>query len=181
MLNVQRFSLQDRLEPRGGNEMSMERAKAHLKEFGLEDRIMEFESSSATVELAARTIECEEKQIVKTLSVMVGERPLVVLFSGTTRVHNGKFKRQFHAKPRFMTAEQLEQYIGHEIGGVCPFGLKTEVEVYLDESLRGLGTVYPAAGTEASAVRLSVEELEKVSRALGWVDVGKGTEEREDV
>lgn len=156
--------------------MSLERAKAHLKKWGLEDRIMEFPESSATVELAARAVGCEEERIVKTLSVMVADRPMLFLLSGTTRLQNGKFKRTFHAKPRFMTPEELERYVGHEVGGVCPFGLKEEVEVYLDESLRNLGIVYPAAGTETSAVRLMVEELERVSGAKGWVDVGKEPE-----
>ncbi len=154
--------------------MSIERARAHLAAFGLEDRILEFDVSSATVALAAQALGCEEGRIAKTLSFMAGDQPLFVVAAGDQRVDNRKFKDRFHAKAKMMTAEQLEALTGLHFGGVCPFGIPGTVQIWLDERLRAWDVVYPAAGTESSAVRLTLPELERFSGALGWVDVCKG-------
>ena len=153
--------------------MSIERARAHLAAFGLEDRILEFDVSSATVALAAQAVGCAPEHIVKTLSFEKGERALLILAAGTARIDNPKFKKRFGMKAKMLGAERVEPLTGHEIGGVCPFGIPDGTEVWLDESVRGLDPVYPAAGTPNSAVRLSVHELESASGASGWVDVCK--------
>lgn len=147
-----------------------------LSAFGAEDRVIEFEVSSATVALAAQALGCEEGRIAKTLSFMAGDEPVFVVAAGDRRIDNRKYKERFGAKAKMMTAEQLEGFTGLHFGGVCPFGLPDTVPVYLDESLRAWDIVYPAAGTERSAVRVTPEELETFSRARGWVDVTKGME-----
>ncbi len=152
---------------------STARVREYLRRFGAEDRVIEFEVSSATVSLAAEALGCEEGRIAKTLSFMAGEQPVLIVAAGDRRVDNGKFKRTFGAKGRMMTAEQLEAFTGLHFGGVCPFDIPADVGVYLDESLRKWDVVYPAAGTENSAVRLTVEELERYCLARGWVDVCK--------
>ena len=144
-----------------------------LSRFGLEDRLMEFEVSTATVEQAAEAIGCPSGSIAKTLSFMAGERPVLVVAAGDRRVDNRKFKDTFQQKAKMMTAEELERCTGLQFGGVCPFGLPGGVELYLDESLRSWDTVYPAAGTANSAVRLTLEELERVTAPRGWVDLCK--------
>ena len=157
--------------------MSMERAKAHLSALGLQDRVMEFRVSSATVVLAAEAVGCLPENIIKTLSFENGDGALLILASGTARIDNGKFKARFGRKAKMLSPERVEPLVGHGIGGVCPFGVNPEVEIYLDESVRGLEPVYPACGTPASAVRLTVDELVRASGALGWVDVTKKSEE----
>ena len=159
--------------------MSIERARAHLAQFGLADKIREFDVSSATVELAAAAVGVEPARIAKTLSFMVGETPTLVLFAGDARVNNQAFKAAFHAKAKMLSADQAAELVGHAVGGVCPFGVNPGVEVFLDESLRRFDTVWPAAGSSNSAIELTCEELERVSGARGWVDVGKGWREGE--
>ena len=159
--------------------MSIERARAHLAQFGVEGRIREFEESSATVELAAAAVGTEPARIAKTLSFMVGETPTLILFAGDARVNNQAFKATFHTKAKMLTAEQAAELVGHAVGGVCPFGVNEGVNVYLDESLRRFETVWPAAGSSNSAVELTCDELELASGARGWVDVGKGWREGE--
>ncbi len=159
--------------------MSIERARAHLAQFGLADKIREFDVSSATVELAAAAVGVEPARIAKTLSFMVGETPTLVLFAGDARVNNQAFKATFHTKAKMLSADQAAELVGHAVGGVCPFGVNPGVEVFLDESLRRFDTVWPAAGSSNSAVELTCEELERVSGARGWVDVGKGWREGE--
>ena len=159
--------------------MSIERARAHLAQFGLADKIREFDVSSATVELAAAAVGVEPARIAKTLSCMVGETPTLVLFAGDARVNNQAFKATFHAKAKMLSADQAAELVGHAVGGVCPFGVNPGVEVFLDESLRRFDTVWPAAGSSNSAIELTCEELERVSGARGWVDVGKGWREGE--
>ncbi|MGN0996127.1 MAG: YbaK/EbsC family protein [Candidatus Ventricola sp.] len=151
--------------------MSMEQAKARLKKAGLEDRIIEFTVSSATVALAAQALGCEPAHIAKTLSFEQGEGALLVVAAGDARIDNAKFKHRFGMKARMLSCDRVEPLIGHAVGGVCPFGVKPGVPVYLDESLRRFEVVYPAAGTSASAVRLTVPELERASACAGWVDV----------
>ena len=159
--------------------MSIERARAHLAQFGAEGRIQEFETSSATVELAAAAVGTEPARIAKTLSFMVGETPTLILFAGDARINNQAFKATFHTKPKMLSAEQAAELVGHAVGGVCPFGVNEGVDVFLDESLRRFETVWPAAGSSNSAIELSCDELERVSGARGWVDVGKGWREGE--
>lgn len=159
--------------------MSIERARAHLAQFGLADKIREFDVSSATVELAAAAVGVEPARIAKTLSFMVGETPTLILFAGDARVNNQAFKATFHTKAKMLSADQASELVGHAVGGVCPFGVNPGVEVFLDESLRRFDTVWPAAGSSNSAIELTCEELERISGARGWVDVGKGWREGE--
>lgn len=153
--------------------MSLERVKAHLKPFGLEDAIQLFDVSSATVELAAQALGVEEDRICKTLSLKTPEKVLLILFSGNARLDNRKYKDTFKAKAKFLSPEECDDILGHAIGGVCPFGLLNQVDVYLDESLKKHETVFPACGTANSAIELTPEKLYEVSKAVGWVDVSK--------
>lgn len=153
--------------------VAIERAREHLRDRGLEDRILEFEESSATVELAARAIGCEPERIAKTLSFHVGDRVALVVFAGDARVDNRKFKDTFHGKAKMLRADEAEELIGHGVGGVCPFGVNEGCDVYLDESLRRFDVLYPAAGNAASAVRLTIKELEWACQPCTWVDVSK--------
>ena len=153
--------------------MSIERARAHLQKHGLEDRIKEFTVSSATVALAAQALGCEPERIAKSLSFEKGDGAILVLAAGDARIDNAKFKAQFGMKPKMLAAEKVEPLIGHGIGGVCPFGVNEGIPVYLDESLRRFDYVYPAAGTSASAVYLTLPELERASEHQGWVNVSK--------
>ena len=155
--------------------MSIEKARAHLKKHGLEDRIIELDVSSATVALAAEALGCEPAHIAKTLSFEQGEGAVLILAAGDARIDNPKFKAQFGMKARMLSADRVEPLIGHAIGGVCPFGINPGVPVYLDTSLRAFDIVYPAAGNAASGVRLTVEEFERASEAIGWVDVTKSS------
>ena len=153
--------------------MSFEAAKAHLEKFGLADRIIVPEHSSATVEAAAQAIGVEPGMIAKTLSFLTADGPLLILAEGMARVDNRKYKDTFGCKAKMIPADQVLDQVGHEPGGVCPFGIKEGVRVCLDESLRRFETVYPAAGNDHSAVRLSIPELETCSQSTGWVDVCK--------
>ena len=151
--------------------MSLQRAKEHLEKFGLADRIIEFTVSSATVSLAAEALGTEEARIAKSLSFLTPEGPILVIAAGDAKVNNKKYKEYFGAKAKMIPAEEVEHIIGHGVGGVCPFGINEGVRVYLDESLFRFDAVYPAAGTAASAVRLSIEELERASGSLARIDV----------
>jgi len=153
--------------------MSLERAKNHLAQFGLENRIKLFEVSSATVELAALAVGCEPARIAKTLSFMVDSAPVLILAAGDAKIDNSKYKGQFHTKAVMLPFDDVEALIGHGVGGVCPFGVNEGIKVYLDISLQRFEIVYPAAGTAASAVELNLEELERASNSLGWIDVCK--------
>ena len=153
--------------------MSFEKAVNYLREKGMEDRVIVPEASSATVELAAQAIGVTPGEIAKTLSFITKEGPVLVIAEGTARVDNRKYKDTFHTKAKMIPGDQVEELIGHAPGGVCPFGIKEGVPVYMDESLRKYALVYPAAGDDHSAVRLTVEELEQVSGSIGWVDVLK--------
>ena len=157
--------------------MSMEKARAHLAKHGLEDRIIELRQSSATVALAAEALGCAPEHIAKTLSFVNGESAILILAAGDARIDNAKFKHTFGMKARMLSAERVEPLIGHGVGGVCPFGVNPGIPVYMDESLRRFDVVYPAAGTSASAVDLTLEELERASESVGWVDVTKDVTE----
>lgn len=151
--------------------MSLERAKAHLERFGLADRIREFTVSSATVALAAEALGTEPRRIAKTLSFSQGEKTVLIVAAGDAKVDNRKYKDRFATKAKMLAFDDVEERIGHGVGGVCPFGVKDGVEVYLDNSLKRFTTVFPAAGTAASAIELTIPELEAASMSLGWVDV----------
>jgi len=153
--------------------MAIDKARKHLKEYKLDDRIIEFDDSSATVKEAAERLNCEEKDIVKTLSFLVGEEPIVICVSGDSRIDNSKYKEEFHTKAKMIPFEDVEKLIGHAVGGVCPFGINDNVKVYLDESLKKLDTMYPAAGSSNSAVRLNLKELESTLKEYKWVNVCK--------
>ncbi len=154
--------------------MSIERVRAYFKTFGIEDRIREFEVSSATVELAAVAVGVEGARIAKSLSFKVEDKPVIIVVAGDAKIDNSKYKAQFHTKAKMLTHEEAHSLIGHDVGGVCPFALPEDVKVYLDVSLKRFETVFPAAGSDNSAVELTCEELEKYSsNFVEWVDVCK--------
>lgn len=153
--------------------MSFDKAKKYLEEKGYADHIIELADSSATVQLAAQALGVEPGMIAKTLSFLNGDKPILILAEGTARIDNHKYKDTFHVKAKMIPFDDVEQYIGHAPGGVCPFGINDGIAVYLDESLKKFDTVYPAAGNDHSAVRLTIAELESVAGAEGWVDVCK--------
>ena len=156
--------------------MSVEEVRAFFKERNMEDRIKEFTVSSATVELAAEAIGCEPKRIAKTLSFYVGEEVILIVASGDAKVDNAKYKATFHVKAKMLSKEDVEKYVGHAVGGVCPFAVKEGVKVYLDESLHHFATVYPACGSSHSVIELTIAELEDCSGYERWVDVCKKVE-----
>lgn len=154
--------------------MSIEKVREDLAGFGLADRVIEFTVSSATVALAAQALGCEEAHIAKTLSFMQDGKAVLIVMAGDARIDNPRYKLHFSQKAKMLTPDEAIEFTGHAVGGVCPFALPEGVTVYLDESLLRFETVYPAAGTSSSAVRLTPAELETASRAAGWVDVCKG-------
>ena len=156
--------------------MSIERVRNYLQKWNMQDRIQEFDVSSATVELAAQALNVEAARIAKTLSYLVDGGAVLVVAAGDIRVDNRKFKDAFHTKAKMLTADQAAEMIGHAVGGVCPFGVNEGVKVYLDESLKRFETVYPAAGSSNSAIELTIPELEELSGYTAWVDVAKDVE-----
>ncbi len=152
--------------------MSIDRVRAYLREQNMEDRIREFEVSSATVELAALAVGCEPARIAKTLSFMVENHPILIVAAGDAKVDNPRFKAQFHTKARMLTPEEAVTLVGHAVGGVCPFAVNEGTAIYLDESLKRFDIVYPAAGSANSAVRLTPAELENLTNST-WIDVCK--------
>jgi prolyl-tRNA editing enzyme YbaK/EbsC (Cys-tRNA(Pro) deacylase) len=154
--------------------MSLENVKSHLMKFGLDERIIIPEASSATVAEAAAALGCEECEIAKTMSFIVEDAPIVIVMAGDARIDNGKYKGYFHTKAVMIKPEEVEALLGHPVGGVCPFALPSGVNVYLDESLRRFDYIYPAAGTRNSAVKLTPAELESASGAKEWICVTKG-------
>lgn len=157
--------------------MAIDKVKEYFKPLHMEDHILEFDVSSATVELAAEVLHCEGKKIAKTMSFLVGEQPILIVTAGDTKIDNAKYKHFFGAKAKMIPGEQVEAIIGHAIGGVCPFAINENVKVYLDESLKRFQTVFPAAGSSNSAIELTIPELEKYSNFLQWVDVCKDWQE----
>lgn len=153
--------------------MSQERAEKYLESKGFLDHVIRLEASTATVADAAAALGVEPGMIAKTMSFLQDDQPILILTEGTARVENRKYKDTFHIKAKMIPFEEVEQWIGHAPGGVCPFGINDGVKVYLDESLRRFETVYPAAGDAHSAVKLTIPELEEVAGAEGWVDVCK--------
>lgn len=153
--------------------MSIEKGKAYLKQFGVEDRVQEFNVSSATVELAAQALGVEGARIAKTLSFKKGDGCILVVAAGDARIDNHKYKAKFRLKASMPTADEVLELVGHPVGGVCPFGVNDGVEVYIDESVKRFDTVFPAVGSANSAVELTPDELFEFSKAIEWVDVCK--------
>ena len=154
--------------------MSVAAVKEYLKQFGLEEKVQELEESSATVELAAHALGTQPARIAKTLSFLVGERPILIVAAGDTKIDNARYKARFGAKAKMLTPEQAVELVGHAVGGVCPFAVNDGVEVYLDRSLKRFETVFPACGSSNSEIELTIPELEQCSNSLAWVDVCKG-------
>ena len=152
--------------------MSIERVRAFMREKNMEEKILEFEVSSATVELAAQAVGCEPARIAKTLSFMVNGAPVLIVAAGDAKVDNSKFKAAFHTKAKMLTPDEAVELVGHAVGGVCPFAVNDGVKVYLDESLRRFTTVFPAAGSSNSAIELTMSELEALSGGV-WLDICK--------
>lgn len=154
--------------------MAIEKVRAYFRERGLEDRIKEFTVSSATVELAAQAVGCEGARIGKTLSFVHDSGAVLIVCAGDAKVDNTKFKAQFHHKATMLTPEQVVEYTGHAVGGVCPFAIEHPgVTAYLDVSLQRFTTVFPAAGSSNSAVELTLDELAEHAHSAGWIDVCK--------
>ncbi|MBP3572034.1 MAG: YbaK/EbsC family protein [Clostridia bacterium] len=156
--------------------MSIEKVKAYFAALGMEDRVLEFPVSSATVELAAAALGCEPCRIAKTLSFSVGGAPILIVTAGDVKINNAAYKARFSAKAKMLTPDEAVSLIGHAVGGVCPFAVNEGVTVYLDESLRRFETVFPACGSGNSAIELTIPELEKYSGYTDWVDVCKPRE-----
>ena len=154
--------------------MAIEKVKEYFKRYGMEERILEFDVSSATVELAATVLHCEPQRIAKTLSFMVDSHAVLVVAAGDARIDNSKYKAQFGTKAKMLSRDEAETIVGHAVGGVCPFAVNEGVDVYLDISLKRFETVFPACGSSNSAIKLTITELEEYSGYIGWVDVCKG-------
>ena len=153
--------------------MSIEKVRTYFRQYGMEERMQEFEVSSATVALAAEALHCAPQRIAKTLSFMVEGNAILIVAAGDVKIDNAKYKKQFGTKAKMLSYEEVPEMVGHEVGGVCPFAVKEGVKVYLDESLRRFETVFPACGSSNSAIELTISELEKYAGEDGWVDVCK--------
>lgn len=153
--------------------MAIEKVREYLKGFGVEDKILEFDVSSATVELAAQALGCEPCRIAKTLSFSVDGRAILIVAAGDAKIDNPKYKAKFQTKAKMLSFDEVEPLIGHAVGGVCPFGINEGVTVYLDESLKRFETVFPACGSSNSAIELTISQLEQYSGYTEWVDVCK--------
>ena len=157
--------------------MSIEKGRAYFRSFGIEDRVIEFTVSSATVELAAQALGVEGARIAKTLSFRTPEGCMLILAAGDARIDNHKFKEKFHMKAKMLTPEEVLDLVGHPVGGVCPFGIDESIPVYLDVSMQRFKTVFPAVGSASSAIELDLDELYRYSNAREWIDVCKLPEE----
>lgn len=154
--------------------MSIERGRAYFRELGIEDRVREFDVSSATVDLAAEALGVDGARIAKTLSFKTADGGcMLILAAGDTRIDNHKFKAKFHLKAKMLAPDEVLEMVGHPVGGVCPFGINESIAVYLDESLKRFETVFPAVGSASSAIELNLDELFEYSKAIEWIDVCK--------
>lgn len=153
--------------------MAIDKVIEYLKKFNLENKIQEFPTSSATVELAAQALNCEPERIAKTMSFIVDKKPILIVLAGNIKIDNSKYKTEFHTKAKMIPFDEVETIIGHAPGGVCPFGINEGINVYLDESLKKYKTVFPACGSSNSAIELTILELEKISNYSKWINVGK--------
>ena len=156
--------------------MAIEKVKEYFKKYGMDNRIQEFDVSSATVELAAQALGCEPCRIAKTLSFMTGDKPILIVAAGDAKIDNPKYKAQFGTKAKMLSPAETEALIGHAVGGVCPFAVYDGIPVYLDQSLKRFETIFPACGSSNSAIELTLEELEIHSGYTAWIDVCKGWE-----
>ena len=154
--------------------MAIDKVKAYFREHGMEERIQEFDVSSATVELAAKALHCEPQRIAKTLSFMVENEAVLIVTAGDAKIDNPKYKAKFGKKAKMLSLDEVEILVGHAVGGVCPFAVNEGVIVYLDISLKRFETVFPACGSSNSAIELTIPDLEKYSGYAEWVDVCKG-------
>ena len=157
--------------------MAIEKVKAYFEKYGIAHKVLEFDVSSATVELAAEALHCEPCRIAKTLSFMVNTVPILIVAAGDAKVDNHKYKERFGVKAKMLSRDDAESLVGHAVGGVCPFAVNEGVTVYLDESLKRFDTVFPACGSSNSAIELTIPELETYSGFSAWVDVCKGWNE----
>ncbi len=153
--------------------MAIEKVREYFKQFGMEDKVLEFDVSSATVELAAQALGVEGARIAKSMSFKVGDEPILIIAAGDVKINNRKYKDTFHTKAKMLGFDEVEQLIGHAVGGVCPFAVNDGVTVYLDESLKRFETVFPACGSSNSAIELTIPEMEKYSGYKQWVDVSE--------
>ena len=153
--------------------MAIDKVREYLKQFDADNRILEFNESSATVAMAAHAVGCEEARIAKTLPFVVDESCVLIVCAGDVKIDNSKYKAQFHTKAKMPTFEEVEALCGHAVGGVCPFAVNEGVIIYLDESLRRFETVYPACGSSNSAIELTINELEMFAKTDKWIDVCK--------
>ena len=156
--------------------MAIDKVKKYFEQYGMEDRILEFEVSSKTVELAAVAVGCEPARIAKSMSFLIDESPIIIVAAGDAKISNSDYKAEFHTKAKMIPFEQVGEIIGHEAGGVCPFAVNDGVEIYLDESLKRFETVFPAAGSGNSAIELTIDELEKYSGYTKRINVCKDWE-----
>ncbi len=158
--------------------MAIEKVREYFKTLGIEDKILEFPVSSATVDLAAEALGVKGQRIAKTLSFKLKDNsPMLIVCAGDTKIDNSKFKQSFETKAKMLTPDEVVEMIGHAIGGVCPFAVPENVKIYIDESVKRFETVFPACGSSNSAAEFTPDELYKYSRALSWVDVTKIPEE----
>ena len=158
--------------------MSVQLVKEYLKQWDFDKKVKEFEVSSATVELAAQAVGVIPARIAKTLSFKIDAGCVLIVTAGDAKIDNKKYKEFFHTKAKMLTAEEVVEFTGHAIGGVCPFAIENpNVKVYLDDSMKRFEIVYPAAGSSSSAVELTLPELEVSSGSLAWIDVCKGWNE----
>lgn len=153
--------------------MAINKVIDYFKKFDMDKRILIFDESSATVSEAAKRLNCDEDLIAKTLSFKINEEVILIVLSGNTKIDNSKYKSVFHTKAKMLEFNEVEPLIGHAIGGVCPFAINDGIKVYLDKSLKKYEYVYPACGSDNSAIKLTIEELEKYSNYDSWIDVGK--------
>ncbi len=151
--------------------MALNEVKEYLKKYNAEDRVVVLNESSATVSMAAHALHTTEERIAKTLSFKVGDKVILIVLAGDAKINNSKFKHFFHEKAHMLPFDEVENLTGHPVGGVCPFAVKPGVEVYLDESLKRFETVFPACGSPASAIEVTIKELEEFSNPVGWTDV----------
>ena len=153
--------------------MSVNKVRDYFKKYKIDNKIQEFEVSSATVELAAKALNTEGKRIAKTMSFRLKDRYILIVLAGDAKVSNSKYKAYFHEKAHMLKFDEVEEIIGHPPGGVCPFGINEGIDVYLDESLKRFKTVFPACGSTNSAIELTLDELEKYSNSKEWIDISE--------
>ena len=151
--------------------MAIEKVKEYFKQYNMEDKVIEFDVSSATVSDAAKALNTEEQRIAKTLSLRTKDGIILIVLAGDAKISNSKYKATFHEKAHMLGFDEVNELTGHPVGGVCPFAIKDGIKVYLDESLKRFKTVFPACGSTNSAIELTIDELEKYSNNTSWVDV----------